>query len=131
MQMFRTNMRIAIGGLVAALALGAASASAASTTTFQAAFHDNGSLATCAPTAVFCGSGVLVGFGPATTEVHATSIIPAGDCLIVSGTRAVTLTTGSGSLAMTFSGTRCPAGLPFERVLLSLRIDGNDGREKQ
>jgi putative transposase len=34
----------------------------------------------------------------------------AGDYLIVSGTRAVTLTDGSGSLAMTFSGTRCPLG---------------------
>ena len=110
MKRTHTAIRIAFGSLVVALALGAPRAPAAPPTTFRATFHDNGSLATCAPGAVFCGRGVLTGFGPATTEVHATSIVPAGDCLSVSGTRTITLTDGSGSLAMTFSGTRCPLG---------------------
>lgn len=107
-----SSIRIAMGGLIVAgaLALAAGTAAGATTTSFHATFHDNGSLTTCAPTAVFCGSGVLDGFGPATTEVHPTSVVPAGDCLIATGTRSITLNDGSGSLAMTFTGTRCPLG---------------------
>lgn len=74
---------------VAAL-LAAVPASAATTQNFHATFDDV-SLQNpdCTPPIVFCGSGAIAGFGPATTVVRVTRSIP------IPGTRAQT-SAGSG-----------------------------------
>jgi hypothetical protein len=96
---------------VAAL-LVAGPASAATTQKFHATFHDVAFQNTCSPPIVFCGSGVIDRFGPATTVVRVTKNIPiqGTPCADVGGIRWMTLDDGSGTFVSTFSGIRCPLG---------------------
>ena len=97
---------------VAALMLVPGIASAASTTSSHAHAHVVNSQNSCTPPIVFCGSGTIDGYGRATMVVRATinAPIPGTDCFSVSGLRWITLEDGSGTLASSFTGTRCPLG---------------------
>lgn len=97
----------------AALALVAAvPASAATSQNFHATFHDVSFQNSCTPPIVFCGSGVINGFGPASTVVRVTKNvpIPGTACADVGGIRWMTLDNGSGTFVTTFTGERCPLG---------------------
>jgi hypothetical protein len=103
--------RLAVIGL-AVLALAIAGTASASTRTFQATFHDVGFQNTCSPPIVFCGSGVVAGYGQATIVVRAirNAPIPGSACTDVAGIRWITLQDGSGTFVSTFTGQRCPLG---------------------
>jgi hypothetical protein len=90
----------------------AATAGAVTTQPFHGTFHDVAFQNSCSPPIVFCGSGVVSGYGPATTVVRVTSIVPiaGSDCAAVAGTREITLEDGTGTLVSSFSGIRCPLG---------------------
>jgi len=113
-RMLSTRKSIGLVALAAAAAVllvpGAASAS--STTSSHAHAHLVNSQNSCTPPIVFCGSGTLDGYGPATMVVRATINAPiqGTDCFSVSGLRWITLEDGSGTLASSFTGTRCPLG---------------------
>ena len=96
----------------AALMLVPGIASASSTTSSHAHAHLVNSQNSCTPPIVFCGSGTIDGYGRATMVVRATinAPIPGTDCFSVSGLRWITLDDGSGTLASSFTGTRCPLG---------------------
>jgi hypothetical protein len=99
--------------LVLAVALVAAAPAGATTTeNFHATFHDVAFQNGCVPPIVFCGSGDIDGFGPATTVVRVTRNvpIPGTACADVAGVRQMILDNGSGTLVATFTGTRCPLG---------------------
>ena len=89
-----------------------ATAAAATTQAFHATFHDVVFQNSCSPPIVFCGSGVVGGYGKATTVVRVTSIvpIPGSTCMAVAGTRTIVLEDGTGTLVLGFSGVRCPLG---------------------
>jgi hypothetical protein len=98
---------------VAALALAIAGTASGSTIQrFQATFHDVAFQNTCTPPIVFCGSGVVAGYGQASIVVRVTRNVPiAGtDCNAVAGIRWITLDDGSGTFVSTFTGERCPLG---------------------
>ena len=97
---------------VAALLVAAVSASAATEQNFHASFHDVSFQDSCVPPIVFCGSGVVDGFGPATTIVRVTHNvpIPGTDCANVAGVRQMILDDDGGTLVATFTGIRCPLG---------------------
>jgi hypothetical protein len=90
----------------------ATAAGAATTQAFHATFHDVAFQNSCSPPIVFCGSGVVGGYGQAATVVRVTSIVPiAGSaCAAVAGTRTIALDDGAGTLTLGFSGVRCPLG---------------------
>ena len=98
--------------LVAVALVAAAPASATTTENFHATFHDVAFQNSCVPPIVFCGSGVIDTFGPATTIVRVTRNvpIPGTNCADVAGLRQMILDDGSGTLVTTFTGTRCPLG---------------------
>jgi len=106
--------RLALVLCLAAFPLGlAANASASGTETFQATFHDVWfQNPDCSPPIVFCGSGVVAGYGQATTIVRVTRNvpIPGTACTDVAGIRWMTLDDGSGIFVSTFTGVRCPLG---------------------
>jgi hypothetical protein len=108
-----------------------ATAGAATTQSFHATFHDVAFQNSCSPPIVFCGSGVVGGYGRATTVVRVTSIVPiAGtSCMAVAGTREITLEEGTGTLASSFSGVRCPLGEGGHafRIQFSYTIAGGSG----
>jgi hypothetical protein len=107
----RNNMRRAAVILcLVALPLGFATAASAGTANFEATFTQIYSTSTCQFPTVFCGSGTVAGFGPATSTVLLTSIapIPGSDCLALTATRTITLGNGSGSLTLAEHGTICP-----------------------
>lgn len=98
---------------VSAVALVAAAPAAAATSQdFHATFHDVSFQSNCTPPIVFCGSGVIDTFGPATTVVRATrnAPIPGTSCADVGGVRQMILDDGRGTLVATFTGIRCPLG---------------------
>jgi hypothetical protein len=105
-----------------------AAAGASTTQAFHATFHDVAFQNSCTPPIVFCGSGVVTGFGPATTVVRVTKNIPiqGTSCTDVAGIRWMTLDDGSGTLVLTFSGSRCPLGEGGNafRVDFTWAIDG-------
>lgn len=90
----------------------AVSPATAETQSFQATFHDVYSQNSCSPPIVFCGSGVVAGYGRAQTIVRVTSNVPisGSPCAAVAGIRWITLDDGSGTLVSTFSGAHCPVG---------------------
>jgi hypothetical protein len=96
---------------LAALAL-ATTASASTTQTFQATFHDVSFQNSCSPPIVFCGTGVVAGYGQASTMVRVTrnAPIPGTPCSDVAGIRWISLDDASGSFVSTFMGERCPLG---------------------
>ncbi len=99
--------------LVTAAALTAvAPVTAATSQDFHAIFHDVSFQNSCVPPIVFCGSGVIDGFGPAGTVVRVTRNvpIPGTACADVAGVRQMTLDDGGGALVSPFTGTRCPLG---------------------
>src|SRR5947207_3404788 len=106
--------RFALVLCLAAFPLGlAASAAASGSQNFQATFHDVWfQNPDCSPPIVFCGSGVVAGYGQATTVVRVTHNvpIPGTDCNDVAGIRWMTLEDGSGTFVSTFTGVRCPLG---------------------
>ena len=87
-------------------------ASAATTQNFHATFHDVSFQNSCMPPIVFCGSGVVDGFGLASTVVRVTKNvpIPGTSCADVGGIRSMILDDGSGTFVSTFTGRRCPLG---------------------
>jgi hypothetical protein len=88
-------------------------AATSATQSFHATFHDVWfQHLDCNPPIVFCGSGVVDGYGQAQTVVRVTSNvpIPGSPCTNVGGIRWITLDDGSGTLVSTFSGVRCPLG---------------------
>lgn len=95
---------------LAALPLGFATAASAATANFEATFTQIYSTSTCQFPTVFCGSGTVAGFGPATSTVLLTSIapIPGSDCRALTAVRTITLDNGSGSLTLAENGTICP-----------------------
>ncbi len=102
----------AVIGVAVAL-VAAVPASAATAQKFHALFHDVSFQNTsCTPPIVFCGSGVIDGFGRATTVVRVTKNVPIQGtaCFDVGGIRSMTLDNGTGTLVATFSGIRCPLG---------------------
>ena len=90
----------------------AATAVAAPTQAFHATFHDVVFQNSCSAPIVFCGSGVVDGYGKAMSVVRVTSIvpIPGSTCTAVAGTRTIVLEDGTGTLVLGFSGVRCPLG---------------------
>lgn len=103
--------RLAIA--LAALALTVAGTAGASTTqAFQATFHDVSFQNACKPPIVFCGRGVVAGYGQGSIVVRATrnAPIPGSDCTDVAGIRWISLDDGSGTFVSTFTGERCPLG---------------------
>jgi len=99
--------------VLAATALAVASGASASTTQpFQATFQDVAFQNTCTPPIVFCGSGVVAGYGQASIVVRVTRNVPiAGTaCNDVAGVRWISLDDGSGTFVSTFNGERCPLG---------------------
>jgi hypothetical protein len=100
-----------IGLATLALAL-AGTASGSTTQGFQATFHDVSFQNSCTPPIVFCGGGVIAGYGPATTIVRVTRNVPISGtaCNDVAGIRSMTLDDGSGTFVSTFTGERCPLG---------------------
>jgi hypothetical protein len=118
---------LAAFAMAAALTLVSGIAHASSTTGFHAQAHLVDFQNSCTPPIVFCGSGTVAGYGRATMIVRATinAPIPGTDCFAVSGLRWITLDDGSGSLASSFTGTRCPlaeGGHAF-RIKFSYTID--------
>jgi hypothetical protein len=99
--------------VLSTLALAVAGTASSSTTqAFQATFHDVAFQNTCTPPIVFCGSGAVAGYGPASTVVRVTRNVPiAGTaCSDVAGIRSISLDDGSGTFVSTFTGERCPLG---------------------
>jgi hypothetical protein len=98
--------------VTALVALAIAGTASGSTQTFQATFHDVSFENTCSPPIVFCGSGVVAGYGQASIVVRATRNvpIPGSACNDVAGIRWITLDNGSGTFVSTFTGQRCPLG---------------------
>jgi hypothetical protein len=96
--------------VIAALPLGFATAASAGTASFEATFTQIYSTSTCHFPTVFCGSGTVAGFGPATSTVLLTSItpVPGSDCRALTALRTITLDNGSGSLTLAENGTICP-----------------------
>jgi hypothetical protein len=96
----------------AVLALAIAGTASGSTQTFQATFHDVGFQNSCSPPIVFCGSGVVTGYGQASIVVRATrnAPIPGSACTDVAGIRWISLDDGTGTFVSTFAGERCPLG---------------------
>ena len=97
---------------IAVALIAVAPGAAATSENLHATFHDVSFQNSCVPPIVFCGSGVIDGFGPATTVVRATRNvpIPGTACADVAGVRQMTLDDDSGTLVATFTGTRCPLG---------------------
>jgi len=95
---------------LAALPLGFAAAGSAAAANFEATFTQIYSTSTCHFPTVFCGSGTVAGFGPATSTVLLTSIapIPGSDCRALTAVRTITLDNGSGWLTLAENGTICP-----------------------
>lgn len=104
--------RLAIISIAAAALALAGAASGSTTRPFQATFHDVAFQNTCTPPIVFCGSGVLTRYGPASIMVRATrnAPIPGSSCTDVAGMRWISLDDGSGTFVATFTGERCPLG---------------------
>lgn len=104
--------RLAIISIAAAALALAGVASGSTTQAFQATFHDVAFQNTCSPPIVFCGSGVVAGYGQASIVVRATrnAPIPGSDCTAVAGIRRIDLDDGSGTFVSTFTGERCPLG---------------------
>jgi hypothetical protein len=113
---------------VAVSLVAAVQASAATEQNFHATFHDVSFQNNCMPPIVFCGSGVIDGFGPAGTVVRVTKNvpIPGTGCADVGGIRWMTLDDGSETLVATFSGIRCALGEGghASRVDFTWTIDG-------
>jgi hypothetical protein len=95
---------------MSALPLGLATAASAGTVSVEATFTQIYSASTCQFPTVFCGSGTVAGFGPATSTVMLTSIapIPGSDCRALTASRTISLDSGSGSLTLAENGTICP-----------------------
>jgi hypothetical protein len=108
-----------------------ATAGAGTPQAFHATFHDVAFQNSCSPPIVFCGSGVVSGYGQATTVVRVTSIVPISGsaCMAVAGTREITLEDGTGTLVASFSGVRCPLGEGGHafRIEFSYTITGGSG----
>ena len=106
------SLGLAAIAALAALTLVPGLAHASSTTSFHAQAHLVDFQNSCTPPIVFCGGGTVAGYGRATMVVRATinAPIPGTDCFTVSGLRWITLDDGSGTLASSFTGTRCPLG---------------------
>ena len=104
--------RLAVICLVALPLALAATAAGSTTQTFQATFHDVAFQNDCSPPIVFCGTGVVAGYGQASMVVRVTLNvpIPGSPCNDVAGIRWITLEDGSGTFVSTFSGVRCPLG---------------------
>jgi hypothetical protein len=98
--------------VVAVALVVAGPARAMTTEDFHATFHDVAFQNSCTPPIVFCGSGVVAGYGPATTVVRVTRNvpIPGTSCNDVAGIRSISLDDGSGTFVSTFTGRRCPLG---------------------
>ena len=122
--------KLAVLCCVAALPLTlAVTAATGATQSFQATFHDVSFQNSCSPPVVFCGSGVIDGFGPASTVVRVTKNvpIPGTACADVGGIRWMTLDDGSGTFVSTFTGVRCPLGEGGHafRIEFNWTADGN------
>jgi hypothetical protein len=104
--------RLALIGLSACALAAVGVASGSTSQAFQATFHDVSFQNTCSPPIVFCGSGGVAGYGPASTVVRVTrnAPIPGTPCNDVAGIRWITLDDGSGTFVSTFTGERCPLG---------------------
>ena len=108
----RNSIGLVALAAAAALMLVPGIARASSTTSSHAHAHLVNSQNSCTPPIVFCGSGTIDGYGRATMVVRATINAPiqGTDCLAVSGLRWIRLDDGSGTLASSFTGKRCPLG---------------------
>jgi hypothetical protein len=104
--------RLAVVAFATLAFLGAGTASGSPSQTFQATFHDVSFQNTCSPPIVFCGNGVVAGYGQASTMVRVTRNLPIAEtaCNDVGGIRWITLDNGSGTFVSIFSGERCPLG---------------------
>lgn len=113
--MFRiASLFASVSLLIAATTALAGSASASANSRFQATFVDIYSQCPTSPPVVFCGDGNIAGVGGATSMVTLTGIapIPGSDCLQLSAVRTITLDSGTGSLTLDETGTRCPPSAP-------------------
>jgi hypothetical protein len=103
---------ISCGGVLAVLPT---PASASTTSTFQATFqsHFGAGVAPlpCEPH-YMCSTGTVAGYGAATGKSRITSYtpIPDTDCFSFNTSATITLTDGSGTLALDTSGIRCRVG---------------------
>lgn len=106
------RLKIATVLSAAALLLLAVPATEAATQPFSAQFKNQQTRndPPC-PGAVFCGSGQVEGYGPATYSVVPTSIGPlVGACQAVTGLVNIALSDGSGTLTLAAAGDVCYPG---------------------